>query len=145
MSVTPIHVFAKWKVRPGQLENVLLILKKLKAKSIQEKGNLFYQVHQDSSDPNTLILFEGYSDDSALTLHRNAGYATSSSPPPARSAPFSRCWWEGFKRSKSPFRRPPRRFRVSGRADFRSDLPTRETSLAPEGQVNLLRPKKKVC
>jgi (4S)-4-hydroxy-5-phosphonooxypentane-2,3-dione isomerase len=74
MSVTPIHVFAKWKVRPGQLENVLLILKELKAKSIQEKGNLFYQVHQDSSDPNTLILFEGYADDSALALHRNAEY-----------------------------------------------------------------------
>jgi quinol monooxygenase YgiN len=74
MSVTPIHVFAKWKVRPGQLENVLLVLKGLKAKSIQEKGNLFYQVHQDSSDPNTLILFEGYSDDAALALHRNAEY-----------------------------------------------------------------------
>ena len=74
MSVTPIHVFAKWKIRPGELENVLLILKELKANSIQERGNLFYQVHQDTSDPNTLILFEGYSNDSALTLHRNAGY-----------------------------------------------------------------------
>src|SRR5262252_6905779 len=74
MSGTPIHVFAKWRVRPGQLENVLLILKELKAKTVQEKGNLFYQVHQDNSDPNTLILFEGYSDDSALALHRNAGY-----------------------------------------------------------------------
>ena len=74
MSGTPIHVFAKWKVRPGQLDTVLLILKELKAKSIQEKGNLFYQVHQDNSDPNTLILFEGYSDDSALTLHRDSGY-----------------------------------------------------------------------
>jgi quinol monooxygenase YgiN len=74
MSVTAIHVFAKWKVRPGQLENVLLILKELKAKSIQEEGNLFYQVYQDNSDPNTLILLEGYVDEPALTLHRNAGY-----------------------------------------------------------------------
>ena len=74
MSATPIHVFAKWKVKPGQLENVLSILKELKAKSIQEKGNLFYQVHQDNSDPNTLILFEGYVDHSALGLHRNAEY-----------------------------------------------------------------------
>ena len=74
MSVTPIHVFAKWQIKPGQRENVLSILKELRAKSIQEKGNLFYQVHQDNSDPNTLILFEGYSDDAALTLHRNAGY-----------------------------------------------------------------------
>jgi quinol monooxygenase YgiN len=39
-----------------------------------DKGNLFYQVHQDNSDSNTLILFEGYSDDSALALHRSAGY-----------------------------------------------------------------------
>jgi len=74
MSVTPIHVFAKWKVRPGQLENVLSVLKELKAKTAQEKGNLFYQIHQDNSDPNTLILFEGYIDDSALAVHRNAGY-----------------------------------------------------------------------
>ena len=74
MSVAPIHVFAKWKIRPGQLENVLLILKELKANSIQEKGNPFYQVHQDNSDPNTMILFEGYSDESALALHRSAGY-----------------------------------------------------------------------
>src|SRR5262249_13124797 len=74
MSGTPIHVFAKWKVRPGQLENVLLILKELKATSIQEKRNLFYHVHLDNLDPNTLILLEGYYDDSALTLHRNAGY-----------------------------------------------------------------------
>ena len=74
MSVTPIHVFAKWKVRPGELENVLLILKELKANSIQEMGNPFYQVHQDNSDPNTMILFEGYSDESALALHRSAGY-----------------------------------------------------------------------
>jgi quinol monooxygenase YgiN len=74
MSGTPIHAFAKWKVRPGQLENVLLILKELKAKTVQEKGNLFYHVYQDNSDPNTLILYEGYADDSALTQHRNAGY-----------------------------------------------------------------------
>ena len=50
------------------------ILKELKGKTVREKGNLFYQVHQDNSDPNTLILFEGYSDQSALTLHRNAEY-----------------------------------------------------------------------
>ena len=85
MSDSPIHVFAKWKVKPGQLENVLSILKELKAKSVQEKGNVFYQVHQDNSDPNTLIIFEGYSDDSALALHRNAGYykqAVAESVPP---------------------------------------------------------------
>jgi quinol monooxygenase YgiN len=63
-----------YKISSRLTSLVTLWGKELRAKSIQEKGNLFYQVHQDNSDPNTLILFEGYSDDAALTLHRNAGY-----------------------------------------------------------------------
>ena len=72
MSVKPIHVFAKWTVKPGQLETVLTIVKELHAKSIEEKGNLFYNVLQDNSNPNILILFEEYSDETALTRHPNA-------------------------------------------------------------------------
>ena len=46
----------------------------VESKEYPGEGKSFLQAHQDNSDPNTLILFEGYSDDSALTLHRNAGY-----------------------------------------------------------------------
>jgi (4S)-4-hydroxy-5-phosphonooxypentane-2,3-dione isomerase len=74
MSVKPIHAFAKWTIKPGQLETVLTIVKDLHARSIEEKGNLFYNVLQDNSNPNILVLFEGYTDEAALTQHRNASY-----------------------------------------------------------------------
>ena len=74
MSVKPIHAFAKWTIKPGQLETVLSIVKDLHARSIEEKGNLFYNVLQDNSNPNILVLFEGYTDEAALTQHRNSSY-----------------------------------------------------------------------
>jgi quinol monooxygenase YgiN len=74
MSGKPIHTFAKWTVKPGQLDTVLAIVNDLHAKSIEEKGNLFYNILQDNSNPNILVIFEGYTDEAALTQHRNASY-----------------------------------------------------------------------
>src|SRR5215831_2812093 len=74
MSVTPIHVFAKWKVRPRATGKCFVDPEGVESKEHPGEGKSFLSVNQDNSDPNTLILFEGYSDDSALTLHRNAGY-----------------------------------------------------------------------
>lgn len=70
----PIYVFAKWKVKEGQIENVLSILKKMQNESGKEKGNLFYKVHQSNSDINTLVLFEGYTDKLANTEHRSSSH-----------------------------------------------------------------------
>jgi hypothetical protein len=44
----PIHVFAKWKVRPGELENVLLILKELKVLRLDRSlsTNQTYQIKE---------------------------------------------------------------------------------------------------
>ena len=53
---------------------MLNLLTEVAKKSIEEKGNLFYKVHQGNSDANTLILFEGYTDESAVEEHRNSGY-----------------------------------------------------------------------
>lgn len=68
----PVYTFAKWRVIDGQLVTVLGLLADLTAKSAAEEGNLVYQIHQVISDHNTLILFEGYRDDSALSEHRNS-------------------------------------------------------------------------
>jgi len=68
----PVHVFATWKVKEGELENVLNLLKKVHDESIKENGNLFYKIHQSNSDVNTLILFEGYRSETAVTEHRNS-------------------------------------------------------------------------
>jgi quinol monooxygenase YgiN len=59
---TPIHVFARWKVKEGNMPVVLELLKVVKTKTRLEKGNLFYKIHQSLADTNTLILFEGYED-----------------------------------------------------------------------------------
>ncbi|WP_264537494.1 putative quinol monooxygenase [Flavobacterium sp. N1736] len=68
----PIHVFATWKVKEGQIENVLNLLKTVHDESIKETGNLFYKIHQSNSDENTLILFEGYTNEAAIADHRNS-------------------------------------------------------------------------
>jgi autoinducer 2-degrading protein len=33
----PVHVFATWKVKEGQIENVLNLLKKVQDESVKEK------------------------------------------------------------------------------------------------------------
>ncbi|RZL50598.1 MAG: antibiotic biosynthesis monooxygenase [Pedobacter sp.] len=65
-----IHVFATWKVKEGEIENVLKLLKTVKAESEKETGNLFYKIHQSKADVNTIILYEGYCDEAAITAHR---------------------------------------------------------------------------
>lgn len=71
-AATPIHVFAKWQVKDGQANTVLNLLKNVVEQSTAEAGNLFYTVHQSNTDANTLMLFEGYQNDEALTAHRNS-------------------------------------------------------------------------
>jgi autoinducer 2-degrading protein len=72
MNKQPIHVFAKWQVKQGQLDTVLTLLPEVVKKSTSEEGNLFYKVSQASSNVNILILFEGYKDEPALDQHRNS-------------------------------------------------------------------------
>lgn len=70
----PVHVFATWKVKEGQIENVLHLLKAVHDESIKEEGNLFYKIHQSNSDKNTLVLFEGYTNEGAVAEHRNSAH-----------------------------------------------------------------------
>jgi len=72
MDKKPVYTFAKWRVKEGQLAAVLGLLAELMARSTAEEGSLLYEVHQSNSDANTLILFEGYKDESALTKHRQS-------------------------------------------------------------------------
>jgi quinol monooxygenase YgiN len=72
MSKQAIHVFAKWQIKQGALITVLNLLPEVVEKSKSEEGNLFYEILQDNSDVNTLILFEGYKDEDALAEHRNS-------------------------------------------------------------------------
>ncbi|MCY0968282.1 putative quinol monooxygenase [Chryseobacterium wangxinyae] len=70
----PVYVHAKWQVKKGNLDKVLPLLKEASKKSAEEEGNLFYKIHQDKNDENTLILFEGYDDDAALEFHKSSDH-----------------------------------------------------------------------
>lgn len=70
----PVHVFATWKVNEGQIDKVLKLLKTVRDESVKENGNLFYKIHQSNLDPNTLILFEAYTSEAALTEHRDSSH-----------------------------------------------------------------------
>jgi quinol monooxygenase YgiN len=72
MNAQPIYVFARWNVKPGNLPEVLVLLKEAAQKSREEEGNLFYKLHRSINDPNTIILFEGYANEAAAAQHRNS-------------------------------------------------------------------------
>lgn len=72
MSEKAVYVYAKWQIKEGKLDEVLKILKEAFKKSSEEEGNLFYKIHQNKTDENTLILFEGYENESALEFHKNS-------------------------------------------------------------------------
>jgi (4S)-4-hydroxy-5-phosphonooxypentane-2,3-dione isomerase len=74
MSKTPVYVFAKWQVKPGNLTAVLSLLEQAAQKSREEKGNLFYKLHQSVSDANTILLYEGYTDETAADEHRKSDH-----------------------------------------------------------------------
>ncbi len=74
MNLKPIYLFAKWQVKEGHADQVLELLAQMTEKTRQEEGNLFYRIHQSISDNNTLMLYEGYADTSAVEAHRSADY-----------------------------------------------------------------------
>ena len=74
MSSISVYVFAKWKVKQGNLTTVLSLLEQAAEKSRQEEGNLLYKIHQSTSDANTILLYEGYVDEAAAEKHRNADH-----------------------------------------------------------------------
>ena len=74
MNQKPVYLFAKWKVKEGQLDIILKLLPELAEKSRTEEGNLFYKIHQSNSDEHTLMLYEGYEDASAVEAHRNSDH-----------------------------------------------------------------------
>jgi len=74
MTEQPVHVFATWKVKQGNTDTVLELLKTVTEESTKEPGNLFYKVHQGIAEPDTLILFEGYVNEAAIADHRNSAH-----------------------------------------------------------------------
>ncbi|OOQ56783.1 putative quinol monooxygenase [Mucilaginibacter pedocola] len=69
-----IYVFAKWQVKDGQADKVIFLLKRVAQKSWEEEGNLCYKINRCSTDDNTIILFEGYSNEASQKRHQESPY-----------------------------------------------------------------------
>lgn len=74
MSNRQVYVFANWKVKPGYLNTVVDLVRKVAAKSTLEDGNLFYKITKCNTDENTLILFEGYQTEEAQKSHASSAH-----------------------------------------------------------------------
>ncbi|AYL97786.1 putative quinol monooxygenase [Mucilaginibacter celer] len=74
MEQQPVYVFAKWTVKQGELNTVLSLLAEVAQKSTAEEGNLFYNIHQSNTGPDTLILAEAYKDEAAVAAHRETAH-----------------------------------------------------------------------
>lgn len=74
MNQKPVYTFARWQVKEGRLENVLQLLAHVTRHTLQEEGNLFYKVHQSNTDANNILLYEGYTNQAAVEVHRNSAH-----------------------------------------------------------------------
>jgi (4S)-4-hydroxy-5-phosphonooxypentane-2,3-dione isomerase len=72
MNQKAIYVFAKWRVKEGELEKVLSLLADVTKESVKEEGNLVYTAHQSTTDANLILLYEGYRDEQAVEVHRGS-------------------------------------------------------------------------
>ena len=70
----PVFIFAKWQIKDGQLSTILDLLPTLMEESKKESGNLFYNIFQDKTEPNTLILHESYKDMASIESHKNSDH-----------------------------------------------------------------------
>jgi len=60
--------------RPDDREEIAVILRELTAASRQEPGCVSYVPHRVESDPDTILIYEQYRDQSALDTHRNSAH-----------------------------------------------------------------------
>jgi quinol monooxygenase YgiN len=74
MNQKSIYVFAKWRVKAGQLDTVLNLIADVTRESVKEEGNLLYQAHQSNADANIILLYEGYKNEQAVDAHRNSDH-----------------------------------------------------------------------
>ena len=63
-------VIAQYRVRAGEAERVAEALRNMVAPTLEEPGNLDYQVFRDPEDSSLFVLFERYVDEDAFDEHR---------------------------------------------------------------------------
>ena len=66
MTATIVHVF----VKPAFIRSFIEATQKNHEDSVQEPGNLRFDMLQDANDPNKFVLYEAYVSDEAAARHK---------------------------------------------------------------------------
>jgi autoinducer 2-degrading protein len=74
MEENKVFFMVKWQVKPDQVEVVRQALQQLVAHSRTEPGCLYYQPHVSTSQPDTIYLYEVYTNQAAAMAHRETAY-----------------------------------------------------------------------
>lgn len=70
-----IKVVAKYKLKPDSKEEYLRLARELVLETMQEKGCLYYSIHEDIDNPLILAMLEEWVDKESLEQH-NVGNGT---------------------------------------------------------------------
>jgi quinol monooxygenase YgiN len=62
-------IIARFKVKPGHVDEVISLLGQAAVTSRQEPGCHFYVANQDLADPDTIVMYEQYDDKAAFQAH----------------------------------------------------------------------------
>lgn len=62
-------IIARFKVKPGHVDEVISLLREAAVPSRQETGCHLYIANQDLSDPDTVVMYEQYDDEAAFQAH----------------------------------------------------------------------------
>lgn len=64
----------EWRVKRGAMDDVVELLKEIAPLTRAEEGNLFYAAQISETDPQEIVLYEQYVDESAYEAHRNTDH-----------------------------------------------------------------------
>ncbi len=64
-----VKVVAKSFGKEDKLEEILVLIKELVAKTVIEEGCIKYEIYQDKKDPRIMIMIEEWESEEALNKH----------------------------------------------------------------------------
>ena len=62
-------IIARFKVKPGHVDEVISLLGEASVPSRQEPGCHLYIANRDLSDPDAIVMYEQYDDEAAFQAH----------------------------------------------------------------------------
>ena len=75
-----ITIVAKNLIKQGKVKEFKILAEKLIIESRKEKGNISYNLYEDSNNSNILTFIEGWESEEAIKLHNSSKHFTTIVP-----------------------------------------------------------------